>query len=92
MDYKLKSPKLQDLVTRAETLVASAGELGTITAGELLIPASDIKDSFAATDVLEAVNVTLGEALVPTIAGTNLSLNGTSAILAAHVIRITVKV
>jgi hypothetical protein len=92
MDYKLVSPKLQDLVTRAETIVAAASELGTISSGNLLIPAADIKSGLVAGDVIHAKNETLGELLTPTISGANLSLDGSSAITAGHVITVIVKV
>lgn len=92
MDYKVKSPKLQDLVTRAETIVAAASELGTITAGNVLIPADDIKSGLVAGDVLHAKNETLGELLTATISGSDLSLDGATAITAGHVITLVVKV
>lgn len=92
MDYKLVSPKLQDLVTRAETMVAAAGELGTLLAGNLLIPSADIKADMVASDVLVAYNETQAEALTATISGDNLSLDGTNAIVATDVIRLTVNV
>jgi hypothetical protein len=92
MEYKVSSPKLQDLVTRAETIVAAASELGTISSGNLLVPAADIKAGLVAGDVLHAKNETLGELLTPTISGANLSLDGATAITAGHVITLVVKV
>lgn len=92
MEYKVSSPKLQDLVTRAETMVAAASELGTLSSGNLLVPAADIKPGLVAADVIHAKNETLGELLTPTISGANLSLDGSTAIIAAHVITLVVKV
>jgi len=92
MDYKVRSPKLQDLVTRAETIVCAASELGTISSGNLLVPAADIKPGLVAGDVIHAKNETLGELLTATISGDNLSLDGSTSITAGHVITLVVKV
>jgi hypothetical protein len=91
MEYKVLSPKLQDLVTRAETIVAAASDLGSISSGNVLIDANEFKSNLAASDVIYARNETLNELLTATVSANVLTLDGSSAILAAHVITIVVK-
>lgn len=92
MEYKLKSAKLQDIVTKTEQLFAKAADLGTISSGNLLIPFADIKPGLVAADILVAKNLTEAEDLTPSISGENLVLTKTTEdVVAAAVIQLVIK-
>ena len=91
MNHKFSSPKLQDVSQLRQLLVGAASDLGTISSGNLLIAAADIKPNFAASDVVHAKNETLGELLSASVSGSDLVLDGATAITAGHVITIVIK-
>lgn len=91
MEYKLKSSALQDIQTKTVELHATAQELGSIDSGNLLIPIADLRDDVEAADIFKATNLTLSEALTPSVVSGNLVLDGSSAISASNKIEIVIK-
>ena len=59
MEYKVASPKLQDIQTKTVEIYATAGELGTISSGNLQISVADIQSGLESSDVIVATNLLL---------------------------------
>jgi hypothetical protein len=79
MEYKVASPKLQDIQTKTVRVTAKASELGTVTATTITIPLSAISAvAIEASDVLVAKNLTDSTAATPSIVGSNLVLTDTA--------------
>lgn len=75
MEYKVASPKLQDIQTKTVRITAKASELGTVTATTITIPLADINaEAIVAADVLVANNLTDSTAATPSISGSDLVL------------------
>lgn len=91
MEYKVKSPKLQDIETKTVNVYASASELGELDSGNLEIDATDIQADLVTADVIRAYNLTIGEVLTPTIASDVLTLDGSSAITASNKIHLVIR-
>jgi hypothetical protein len=91
MEYKVKSANLQDIQTKTIEIFATAQELGSLSSGNLLIPAADIASGLSAGQVFKATNLTLSEELSPSIVSTDLSLDGSSAISASNKIHLIIK-
>ena len=92
MEYKVNSPKLQDIETKTVELYATAAELGELDSGNLEIAVADIQSDLEATDVIVATNLSISsEALTPTVTDGVLTLDGTSAISAANKIHLVIR-
>ena len=91
MEYKLKSAALQDLQTKTVRLTAKAGDLGTISSGNLVIPAADLNSALVAADFLVANNLSAAEPCTVTLGSGNFTLDSTTAITASSLIDIVIK-
>jgi hypothetical protein len=91
MEYKVKSPKFQDIITKTVRITAAAGDLGTISGANLVISAADIHADLATADVLVATNVSAGETCTHVVASGDLTIDSTTAITAASIIDLVIK-
>lgn len=93
-DYRIPSPKLQDVAAKTLFLTAKVSDLGAFTTTTITIPLSSIAiDDIEASDVLKANNLTDATAAVATISGSNLVLTagGATTFAAGDVMEIVIK-
>ncbi len=90
MEYKLKSPLLQDIETKTVRITALASELGVVTATTISIPLANLRSDVTAADVLIAQNYTDGTKATASIVGTDLVLTD-AAIAASDVFNLVLR-
>lgn len=90
MEYKLLSPKFQNIETKTVILVATASELGTVTATTITIPLTALRSDVTAADVLIARNVTDTTVATASIVGSALVLTDL-AIAAGDIFEVVIR-
>lgn len=91
MEYKVKGAKLQDLITKTESIIALAGDLGSISGANLVVPAEQFSEDLVAADFVWARNLSANEACTVTLGSGNFTFDSTTAITASSVIQLVFK-